>query len=523
MHSCKRNGHSKSLLRSILQSMACVATTLSVSASLLLAQEPLPITFRQPTNSAIPAATLTPMVRSRTTFPATSSAPIRWKSQPGEVRLIAHLDDVEHATADLQPVAEGQPADIQPAAFTLTLDGPKNGAPTKVEPAGGSSRRTAIRVAQGGSVLNTRRPPARVSHPLKDPFKDREQVQTPPSKSEPVLLTPVEQVEQFVVEEEASNAAQAATPNSNGALQLSDDVSGGPPLPEADPDDAAPAAPETLRQRPTPQIAQQPAPQPPLQLPGARNVAPPAKKKRCSNPNDRDCCADEDVCVDRLKRITSDKLIRFGKEQLDITPRYMPNEKVSEHERNEERKRQQLTLAGKREWQDKNGRVVANGRLLDLALGNAIIESESGEPVELNLRTLSDDDLCFIAAWYSLPTECTLGNEQFEDRQFIASTMTWKASALCHKPLYWEDVQLERYGHTAGPVVQPVLSGAHFFVNVALLPYKMGINPPNECQYPLGYYRPGSCAPWMLQPFPLSARGALTATGFYTGANFLIP
>ena len=72
-------------------------------------------------------------------------------------------------------------------------------------------------------------------------------------------------------------------------------------------------------------------------------------------------------------------------------------------------------------------------------------------------------------------------------------------------------MQLERYGHTRGPIVQPMVSGAHFFVNVALLPYKMGINPPNECQYPLGYYRPGSCAPWMLQPFPLSGRGAATA------------
>jgi hypothetical protein len=299
----------------------------------------------------------------------------------------------------------------------------------------------------------------------------------------------------------------------------------GPPQPVADPEDAAPVPPATLRPRATPQFIQQPNPRPALRDPG-EVALPPVNgvKKRCNNPNDRDCCADEKVCSDQLARLTtSDKLSRYGKEVLDITPRYAPNEKPEEHEANEERKAQQFTLAGKRQWQDKDGHPLGEGKLVNLALGEAIIETDSGERLELKLRSLSDDDLCFIAAWYSLPTDCTLGNEAFQGRQFAAGTMTWKASALCHKPLYFEDVQLERYGHTRGPFVQPFVSGAHFFANVALLPYKMGINPPHECQYPLGYIRPGSCAPWMHQPFPLSARGAATATGFYTGANFLIP
>ena len=102
-------------------------------------------------------------------------------------------------------------------------------------------------------------------------------------------------------------------------------------------------------------------------------------------------------------------------------------------------------------------------------------------------------------------------------------TFAWTASALCHKPLYFEDVQLERYGHSAGPIAQPFLSTAHFFGNIAILPYKMGINPPNECQYALGYYRPGSCAPYMIEPFPLSLRGALYQTAFVAGLITLLP
>ena len=101
--------------------------------------------------------------------------------------------------------------------------------------------------------------------------------------------------------------------------------------------------------------------------------------------------------------------------------------------------------------------------------------------------------------------------------------MTWKASGLCHKPLYFEEVNLERYGQTAGPFAQPVLSTAHFFVNIAVLPYKMGIHPPTECQYALGYYRPGNCAPWIIPPVPISLRGALFQAGAVGAGIALIP
>jgi hypothetical protein len=122
-----------------------------------------------------------------------------------------------------------------------------------------------------------------------------------------------------------------------------------------------------------------------------------------------------------------------------------------------------------------------------------------------------------------LPHDCPLGNEVFQKRQFSPITYTWTASGLCHKPLYFEDVQLERYGHMAGPWLQPIASGAHFFATIPLLPYKMGLEPPNECIYSLGYYRPGNCAPYMFDPIPLSARGALFEGGAWVGGFFLFP
>jgi hypothetical protein len=121
------------------------------------------------------------------------------------------------------------------------------------------------------------------------------------------------------------------------------------------------------------------------------------------------------------------------------------------------------------------------------------------------------------------PCDCRLGGNvaapQFAGRNWSRTNFAWKATGTCHKPLYFEDVQLERYGHSWNPVLQPFMSAGHFFGSVALLPYHMGIHPPGECQYTLGYYRPGDCAPYMIEPFPISLRGAAfeaaAVTGFY--------
>jgi hypothetical protein len=174
-------------------------------------------------------------------------------------------------------------------------------------------------------------------------------------------------------------------------------------------------------------------------------------------------------------------------------------------------------------WKDRKGEVVAEGRLHDFRKGNVYIKADDGSIREVPFRVLSEDDSCMVTAWWGLPAECTLGDDQYVDRCWTPITFTWTASAACHKPLYFEDEQLERYGHSAGPLIQPVLSGAHFFGSVLILPYQMGMYPPNECQYELGYYRAGNCAPWLLQAFPLSARGALWQAGVATGLPFIIP
>jgi hypothetical protein len=125
-----------------------------------------------------------------------------------------------------------------------------------------------------------------------------------------------------------------------------------------------------------------------------------------------------------------------------------------------------------------------------------------------------------------LPYQCTFGSERMalnSGREWAQTVYTWKASGLCHKPLYFEQSHMERYGHSWGPVIDPVVSGAHFFASVPMLPYKMGLEPPCECIYPLGHYRPGNCAPHYIEPFPWSIRAAAAEAGAITGLSFAVP
>jgi len=121
------------------------------------------------------------------------------------------------------------------------------------------------------------------------------------------------------------------------------------------------------------------------------------------------------------------------------------------------------------------------------------------------------------------PCECRLEGAVYEPRRFASTIFTWKAPGYCHKPLYFEHWALERYGHSRGFVADSFCSAAHFFVTLPVLPYKMGVELPWECVYPLGYYRPGNCAPWTVPAVPISGRGLAVQAATVTGLVFLLP
>lgn len=170
-----------------------------------------------------------------------------------------------------------------------------------------------------------------------------------------------------------------------------------------------------------------------------------------------------------------------------------------------------------RSWTDHRGNILATGTMKSLSRGYVILES--GEKIPY--ARLSDADLAAISEFWKIPDECTIGNTGFAGRNWVPQTFTWKASSLCHKPLFFENIQLERYGHSHGPFLQPVQSVAHFFTSLVTLPYQTSIHPPNECQYALGYYRPGNCAPWLKDPIPISLDGFKRQLEISTGMAFI--
>jgi hypothetical protein len=188
--------------------------------------------------------------------------------------------------------------------------------------------------------------------------------------------------------------------------------------------------------------------------------------------------------------------------------------------------------------------IAAGGAAADEGCLACVAVEEAGEPAAAKgpcadeaedcrekLTQLFDDRLAGIdldirvggRAGNDYPCECRLEGDEYEPRRFASTTFTWKAAGYCHKPLYFEDWQLERYGHSHGPLADPFFSAAHFFVTLPVLPYKMGVELPWECVYPLGYYRPGDCAPWMVPAVPISLRGFAVEAATITGIVFLVP
>lgn len=164
-----------------------------------------------------------------------------------------------------------------------------------------------------------------------------------------------------------------------------------------------------------------------------------------------------------------------------------------------------------------------SGRELEQAIMPRHHEVQETCPSPKDLKRISEIGTDITPSEGDLPHNCPLSNDMFQPRQFSPITYTWTASALCHKPLYFEDVQLERYGHMCGPWLQPFASGVHFFLTLPILPYKMGLKTPDECVYTLGHYRPGNCAPYLFDPIPLSVRAAFFEAGAWIGGVYAFP
>ncbi|MCU0718082.1 MAG: hypothetical protein MUC83_00145 [Pirellula sp.] len=71
----------------------------------------------------------------------------------------------------------------------------------------------------------------------------------------------------------------------------------------------------------------------------------------------------------------------------------------------------------------------------------------------------------------------------------------WQSPAFCYSPLYFEQINFERYGQGRSSPFAGASSAARFVGHTLILPISMLHNPPwcKECT--LGHHRPGDCTP----------------------------
>ena len=130
-----------------------------------------------------------------------------------------------------------------------------------------------------------------------------------------------------------------------------------------------------------------------------------------------------------------------------------------------------------------------------------------------------------------LPTDaaahCALQHPPTSDARLTGAWATsevhWSATCLRHRPLYFEEINAERYGYTVSNFFQPLFSAGRFFATIPALPYKMAVDRPRDCVYTLGHYRPGNCAPRRHNRLPWQLTASVVETGFIAGLILLIP
>jgi hypothetical protein len=108
------------------------------------------------------------------------------------------------------------------------------------------------------------------------------------------------------------------------------------------------------------------------------------------------------------------------------------------------------------------------------------------------------------------PDQPDLSAEVYQPRMLPPSRLLVEPAYVCHRRLYFEQINAERYGWDLG-FIHPFLASAEFFAGVAVLPYKLGQCRKYECS--AGYPLPGDPVPFLVYPPEWSLTGAMAQAG----------
>ncbi len=108
------------------------------------------------------------------------------------------------------------------------------------------------------------------------------------------------------------------------------------------------------------------------------------------------------------------------------------------------------------------------------------------------------------------------------NREWPAQTMQVEPNYVCYNRLYFEQINVERYGWDLG-FAAPFVSAGEFFKDVVLLPYHMGTDPCRRQECNAGYCLPGDPVPMLCYPPRLSLTGAAAEAVVVLGLAAIFP
>lgn len=99
----------------------------------------------------------------------------------------------------------------------------------------------------------------------------------------------------------------------------------------------------------------------------------------------------------------------------------------------------------------------------------------------------------------TFPEEPRLSKERYAGRAWPKQQTFAEPFYVCHRRLYFEQKNEERYGWDLG-VIQPLVSAGYFFGDLVTLPYKFGTEPCRWYECSAGQCLPGQPTPYLIYP-----------------------
>ncbi len=145
---------------------------------------------------------------------------------------------------------------------------------------------------------------------------------------------------------------------------------------------------------------------------------------------------------------------------------------------------------------------------------------ESAE--SFKLRLINKEKASAQSERLEFPAEPVLAKGRFAGRTWPESHTLAEPNYVCHKRLYFEQKNFERYGWDLGPVT-PLVSAGTFYKDVAFFPYHWGTDLFRNYECSAGYCMPGDPVPLLLYPPELSATGLLAEAAVVGGLIVIFP